>query len=471
VRELAQSRNPSRARRWDAVVLGGALPGLVAAARLCLAGHRVLVVEEESAARLPPVLREPFLLTGALSGGVLASVLRELSVPLIDQRRLEADPLAYQVVLPDARIDVGSPARTTEELVAWGLAKPDAALPLLRALARAASAERDAMLASPVLRSAGLRRLSRAPAPPTRHARGMPAEAAAPPPELVPFLEAQVRALSNLASADPGPEARARLLGSALEGGAAFPTAEHTLRGLLRERISSLHGEFRPLAHGFGLVEADGEPGLAPARSSELWLGRTLVVNAPRGLVARALRQAEQQVPAFLDAPPPPRRRLAIHLRARREVVPEGMARRVVRVADPARPIDGTNAISIAVYPVSAGGDVVDLVASAVLDAGERDGPGRAEEIEAAVRSLLPFSEQRVRRHDPERPRWDDDAALDDPLPGAAWPAEIEIRVSARPPVHLLDRSALGGLGIEGDLLLGWRAGERIAAELGPVRR
>jgi hypothetical protein len=417
------------------------------------------------------VLREPFLLTGAQNGGILSAALRELSVPLIDQRRIEVDALAYQVVLPEARVVVAGPARTTEELVAWGLAKPDAALPLLRGLARAAAAERDAMLASPVLRSAGLRRLSRTPASPTRHARGLPAEAAAPPPELVPFLEAQVRALSNLASADPGPEARARLLGAVLEGGAAFPTAEHSLRGLLRERIFSLHGEFRPVAHGFQLVAVDGEPGLQPGKSSEYWLGRALVVNAPRGLVTRVLRQAESAAPPYLDAPPPPRRRAAVHLRAKREVVPEGMARRVILIGDPARPIEGTNAISIAVHPVSAGSDVVDLVASAVLAFDDRDLPARMDEIEAAVRALLPFSDQRMRRHDPERPRWDDDAALDDPLPGMAWPAEIEIKVSARPSVYLLDRAALGGLGIEGDLLLGWRAGERIAAELGPIRR
>jgi hypothetical protein len=147
------------------------------------------------------------------------------------------------------------------------------------------------------------------------------------------------------------------------------------------------------------------------------------------------------------------------------------MARRVILIGDPARPIEGTNAIAIAVHPVSAGSDVVDLVASAVLDFEDRDLSARTDEIEAAVRALLPFSDQRMRRHDPERPRWDDDAALDDPLPGMAWPAEVEIKVSARPSVYLLDRAALGGLGVEGDLLLGWRAGERIAAELGPIRR
>ena len=58
-----------RARRWDVVVLGGALPGLVAAVRRGMAQLRVLVVEEESAARAPVLSREPFFLTGGGSDG------------------------------------------------------------------------------------------------------------------------------------------------------------------------------------------------------------------------------------------------------------------------------------------------------------------------------------------------------------------------------------------------------------------
>ena len=40
------------------------------------------------------------------------------------------------------------------------------------------------------------------------------------------------------------------------------------------------------------------------------------------------------------------------------------------------------------------------------------------------------------------------------------------MRVCARPNVYALDRRAIAGLGFEGDLLLGWRAGELIAAGL-----
>ena len=36
----------TRIRRWDAVILGSAIPGLVAAVRLGMTGARVLIIEE-----------------------------------------------------------------------------------------------------------------------------------------------------------------------------------------------------------------------------------------------------------------------------------------------------------------------------------------------------------------------------------------------------------------------------------------
>jgi len=459
--------SPLRARRWDTVVVGGALPGLVAAARLGQAGLRVLVVEEEKATRTWPPLREPFFLPGPGAKGVLPALLRELKIPLIDARRLEPDPLALQVVTPEARVDVEGVARTAEELVSWGLAKPEAALSLLRALARAAAAEGDAMLDSPVVRAGGLRRLSRATPPASRHDRGLPAEVANPPPELAPLLEALAQALGGIAGTGLGPESRARLLGSALQGAVAFPTPEHTLRGLLRERVRALHGELRSVAGPFALVAADGDPGLAPARSGEAWLGRALVLNAPRGLVARVSRELDPSLPDALDAPPPRRRRLSVHLRARADLLPEGMGRRVVHVGDPRAPLAGTNPITLSVHPPARSSDAVDLVAAAVVDAEDPDPEARAAELVRAVESLLPFSQGRLARHEVPRPRWDDDAAVEDSGRGGAWPGEVEVRALARPPVWDLPRSALGGLGVEGDLLLGWRAGDRIAADLG----
>ena len=111
-------------------------------------------------------------------------------------------------------------------------------------------------------------------------------------------------------------------------------------------------------------------------------------------------------------------------------------------------------------------GDQVDLVASAVVGADERDLDARRAEIGAAVAQLMPFSADGLvlQRH-PE-PRWDSGAPLSDPPPGEGWPAAVELRVSTRPPVYVLERAGMAALGFEGDVLLGWRAGDAIAADL-----
>ena len=49
----AQTTPTSRIRRWDAVVLGSSLPGLIAAARIGMQGGRVLVLEEKAAGAQP----------------------------------------------------------------------------------------------------------------------------------------------------------------------------------------------------------------------------------------------------------------------------------------------------------------------------------------------------------------------------------------------------------------------------------
>jgi len=464
---------PKRARRWDVVVLGSALPGLVAAARLAVAGERVLILEEQAAAEMPRPAREPFFLAGA-RGGVLEACLRELSLPLIERRALEPDPVALQVVLPDARLDLGEPQRTVDEWVDWGLAKPEPARALVRALAHAAAAELAAMESAPVVKAGGLRGLARGSARPSLHGRGLPVEASSAEGPLAALLDAQVRALSNLGASAPPPEARARLLGLALAGGASFATSELGLRELLVRRIHARHGELRRLDRPFAFAVTGDDPALAVDGVHELWAGRTLLVNAPAARLAAQLRRWDRPVPAFLaEARPTGHRRVSLQLRCESRFVPEGMARSLVRVVDPDRPAEGTNVVSIARHPrpereTGETGETgeQDLVASAVVE--DRPGARAAVEgeIEAALRELMPFCEGHGERLPWPEPGWDDEAALGDPARGEGWPGEIDLRASSRPPVQMLRREGMAALGLEGDLLLGWRAGDALASEL-----
>jgi hypothetical protein len=462
---VSGSRSRLRGRRWDVVVLGSALPGLIAAARMAMGRLRVLLVEEEDAARLPVALREPFFLPGA-TGGALDACLRALSVPLIDRRRLEPDAIAYQVVLPGARVDVASPEWSAEEWVTWGLAKPDEARALAGWLAESGELEARALLEAPIVRSGAAARLGLA-----RGGRRRAGEAVAGgpeppvPPALLPVLDAQVRALASTASPAVAPAARIRLLAGALGGGASFPSAADSLIGLMRRRLQSFHGELRLLRGPFELVAVGDQPGVAPAGSGEVWLGRALVLNAPVGPLASWLAESGSESD-FLPQAGVLRRRAQVALKAPRECVPEGMARRVIRLRDPAAAADGSNVVSIAVHPDKTRREV-EVVASCVLPETVESDAGVEDELEGAVRELLAFAGSRLRRAAPfPRPHWDDDQALEDPEPGRGWPEEVDLRLLGRPPVYRVPREALGVLGLEGDCLLGWRAGEAILAEL-----
>lgn len=469
----------TRTRRWDAVILGSALPGLVAAVRLGMRGARVLVLEEEAAARRFPGLREPFWMSGANKDGVLGSCLRALGVPLIDQRRIESDPIAFQVVLPDARLDVGEPHLSVDEWVAWGLAKPEQARALVRAIAAAAEAERGALLDAPFVRSGrrlGLpgRRASatavdppQTPARAARLARGLPGELEEAPPRLRAILDAQVRALSLLGAGAPSPLAQARLLGAPLEGGAAVRGNDPWLRGILRRRVESLYGEFRGVPERFRLVSVGGQPGLAPdedGESGEVWVGRALVLNAPRSALAAAVCQ--NPAPEILEGPRPKRRRHQIHFRVARELLPEAMAARVILMADPALPGADDQGLTLQRFLCKEDPGQAHLIASAPLPVGESDLGPREAQMGAAVAQLMPFCQGRFARVAEPLARWDDDAVLEDPPDGEGWPGEVELRLGTRQPVYRLDRAAVAGLGFEGEILLGWRGGDAISADL-----
>jgi len=153
-------------------------------------------------------------------------------------------------------------------------------------------------------------------------------------------------------------------------------------------------------------------------------------------------------------------------LKVARDALPEGMARRVIRVRDPRAPLEGANLVRIGTFPEKAGRDV-QVVASYVMPPGEAAAAQAEAEVTESLLELMPFARERARRAaQAARPRWDDDLALEDPVPGAGWPSEIELRLLSKPPVYRLPREEVGVLGVEGDYLLGWRAGDAILSDL-----
>lgn len=453
-----------RARRWDALVLGSGAVALMAAARLGMAGHRVLVVEEAARRDAFAGLKEPFCLAAARGRGVIDAAMAAISVPLIDRRRIEPCESAFQIVAPQLRAEVGEASLSAHELAAWGLLPASDAHKLTASLLQAGEVERQAMLDSPLVRLG--RRGGRRSASQGAHLRGLPSEASSATGALEHFLAAQVRALSNLATVRPSPEARARLLGSVQLGGAGFRDRPPWLMDLLRRRVESSFGEFRTPVGKFSLVSAGQQPGLAFENSEELWLGRTLIIAAATSALSGVLDQ--DPIPAFLQPARTVRRRMAIHLRCSRSVLLEGMGPSLLLTGDSQAAPKGLDPVSLSVYP-SAKADVVDLVARAVVDPSDLGSDAASVEraLEERVRELLCFARDNLKRCAVTHPRWDDDGWLEDPVSGTGWPTEVSLRVSSRPSIYRLDRAEVAGLGVEGDLLLGWRAGDAIARDLG----
>ena len=108
----------------------------------------------------------------------------------------------------------------------------------------------------------------------------------------------------------------------------------------------------------------------------------------------------------------------------------------------------------------------VDLVARSISLEGV-DETEQEQRLVERVLALMPFHADQVERIAVKQPRWDDDNWLEDPPHGACWPGELDLRVSTKLPIFMLDRSWVGGLGLEGDLLLGLRAGEILHKVLG----
>jgi hypothetical protein len=169
-----------------------------------------------------------------------------------------------------------------------------------------------------------------------------------------------------------------------------------------------------------------------------------------------------REIPSFLPTKRRVRLRLAIHLRTQRSVLPEGLAQRAILLDENRSP---DSAMTLACLPQENDPRGIELVARCLAREGESH-EAQEEDMMRRVLEILPFSEGKVQRRPLERPSWDTEDWLEDPDSGACWPGEMDLRLNGKPPVYLLDRSWVAGLGLEGDLLLGLRAGQALAEEL-----
>jgi hypothetical protein len=430
--------------RCDVLVLGSSLGALAAGTALARTGMRVVLVEEDVHAKRPSLLREPFLLGGLEAGGPVDGLLRELAIPLLERRELAFDPLATQVVLPGGvRLDVGGGRKAlAAELAAFELADADPACAWFEQSDATGDAVRE--------------RLRDVPAP---VARGLPGLAAlrrepsidapapdAPPPALVPLLDALEWALSGLAV--PVRATARSLLLRATRDGVARPL--HAGRGLLdlfRRRFAALHGEIRS-AGEFAVRTEGREVGVELARDRVF--ARALLLGAPREPLARASEEAGD-VPRWLSSAPPPQRVERRVLRAEAQALPIGMGSRLIAAG-------GSGDCGI--FGLARCPDPTDRTTEWVVISG----PGAAQATAgSALGGLAPFAEGRIVPIDPgPSPRWDlDSVELRFPEP------RIPEVVKRSPLVLCVGPERAPELGFEGELLLARRAAHTAEAALG----
>jgi len=427
------------------LVLGSTLGGLIAATYLARSGLRVILVEEEAHSERPPLLREPFLLSGLRQNGQIHHVLREIALPLIDRRELRVEEVALQLVLPDARLDIyPGQEDLAAELEAFGLASLGEALSWLEHLRAGAERAREALWDDPV----------RARIPP--RVQYLPPRISAPPRIRAPIPGGSSRLMefaetlsAALATGAGDADSTALLVSAACQGVFRAPDVGRPFLDLFRHRFRTLHGEIRSVG-AFALVDDHGEVGVELPRGEVF--ARGLVIAAPHEPLRRFVQESGP-VPRWLrpgTASTPLPSRL---FRADSDSIPVGMATRVV-VAGGSR----EELRCISRHPDSAAEGVEWLVIS---------GPGAAKiEDENPLGELAPFPDGGIVAVDTgPSPRWDLDAqdlAFTSP--------ERPPLTRNRPPIVSVGPGAAPELGFEGEILQARRMALRLARRLGAPR-
>lgn len=485
---------------YDLVVLGDDLAGLVAAALAARRGLRTLVLGGGGPGRyaLGPhkLPTAPMVVPGGLTGGAIERAVRELNLEHVLKRRLRDSRPALQLIGPDQRIDVGGGAEALAREVAREL--PGAEGEALRAAwdgAAEVSAVAEPLLAGtdgfPGVGFWQRRRVRRAAAAAQGLAQAWWATAERALAGSPALALLRLPAAVGDACVEPSPLAVARALTRWRAGAPAVRGELDGLVELLAERVTSASGELRPAGIPVELATRWWAiTGLRTAAGEELGVGQ-LVAAVPAGAVAALLEAGGRAAPrglAALASARPAAFRYVLNLVVEPAGIPEGLGQTALVVVDPARPLVGANAFSLHLGEPDERGRVVVTVA-ALLPA-EDAGPDDATRL-AAARALrpellanldrvMPFVERHVvlahsphdgapphapggrGSHEPPRglplpmpPAWRADAADGAGVGGAPYAPALRN-------LTLASSQVVAQLGLEGSLVAGWSAAQRV---------
>jgi phytoene dehydrogenase-like protein len=479
---------------FDAVVCGTDLAGLVTAALLGRRGMRVLVCGLDRApatfqAGGYTLSREPGLLPPPEVEAV-ARVLRELNYVQIVRRRAPALHPAFQLVLPQHRLDFG-PAETLARELPREF--PGEAAAITGALTRLqeTSALLDPLLGSDLtLPPDGFwerREVSRVEnqLPPAT------TDLLAPLPPYHPVragLTALAALTSGFAPVDLNAVVQARAFDLARRGTFRLEGGLTALRALFLDRIGTSSGEVRDKLTPVELILKRGKvAGLRVSpRDETIGLDHLVWAGPLSGLMQLCGDKASRKLRDMAIGVRPACYRYTLCLLVRPEALPAGMGPRVIAVRDPAQPLIEDNALSITVGAEDRQRGQVPLWVECLVPAAAASGEGYLAVLRARLRErigrVLPFFERHLlvmaSPHDglpPELSASEPSLAEPEPIPATpmvpALTCDLPRTLAVAGAPHatgiknltLANGENLPGLGREGDFVSAWGAARLIA--------
>jgi len=458
---------------FDVVVLGGDLAATVGGAILSHRGFRVLVAgapTEERYAIGPYVLpRAPLPFVG-FESPALKRLLGELNLVQLFRRRLEANRPAYQLLLPEHRIDVGDdlPRELAREL-------PDAIGGVDAIAARMAevSAGIEAILAQDLIlppdgfwdRRDANRVSARLPADEEDVEAGLPADHPLRALHRLPALFA-----SDIWPATP--VGLCRLYDLHRRGTFRLDGGRQGIRALLLERLKTHSGEVRP----------DLQPEAIEVKRGKVTGVRFAGHGESVGCAHVLAGMGADRVAALVEGDKPPKRlteaaalkpalhRYHLHLVAPLDALPDALGRCVFSLRQPDAPPEGGNALALHLAD-GYGQHAVLSVEALTRDASAAGLAALRRTIMAHLDAIMPFVDRHLLLvHSPNDgvpPERTEGHSAPPPTPmEPVWeiPGPRPLGVCGLPHAsgikHLLlaSRQVLPALGLEGELATGWAA-------------
>jgi phytoene dehydrogenase-like protein len=462
---------------YDVVVLGSDLAATVGGAVLAHRGFRVLMagvpVEERYTIGPYTLPRAPLAFVG-LETPTLKRIVGELNLVQLLRRRLEPNRPAYQLLLPDLRLDVGDDFH--RELLREA---PDAAAAVDAASTRAAeiSAAVEGILSQELIlppdgfwdRRDVNRVAARLPAPDedvlAALGDGHPLRAAFTLP-----------ATFGAACDDVGGVSVARLSELHRRGTFRLDGVREGLRGLLLERLKTHSGEVRPdLSPSAILVKRGKITGVQFEGKSEVVGCSHVLCGLGADRVAQLVSDGGEKPPKrLLEAAEivPSSHRYLLHLVAPLDALPDALGRLAFAVADLLQPLEDANALTLHLAD-GYGQHAVLSIEALATDPSPAGLLTLRKKVRAHLDRLLPFVDRHLllvhSPHDGVPPEGVDGerGSAPPPLPmEPMWkmPADRPLGFCGLPHStgvkHLLlaSRQVLPGLGVEGELAAGWAA-------------